>query len=46
VKRGHLVFFGVLIIIIIIWFPNGIVGTFNEWRARRKAQATPAPEGA
>jgi len=46
VKRGHLVFFGILIIVIIIWFPNGIVGTLNEWRARRKAQASPAPEAA
>ena len=46
VKRGHLVFFGILIIVIIIWFPNGIVGTLNEWRARRKAQVSPAPEAA
>lgn len=34
-KSGHLIFFGVLIIAIIIFFPNGIVGTFNDLRARR-----------
>ncbi len=36
VKSGHLVFFGALIIAIIIFFPNGIVGTLQEWRARRR----------
>lgn len=36
VKSGHLIFFGVLIIVIIIFFPQGIVGTINEWRLRRR----------
>jgi branched-chain amino acid transport system permease protein len=45
-KSGHLVFFGVLIIVVIVWFPNGIVGTLNEWRARRTSGAAPSPEGA
>ncbi len=44
--RGHLLVFGVLIILIIIRFPSGIVGTLNERRTQRKAQAMPAPEGA
>jgi branched-chain amino acid transport system permease protein len=35
VRSGHLVFFGVLIIAIIIFFPNGIVGTWIERRARK-----------
>lgn len=35
VKSGHLVFFGALIIAIIIFFPNGIVGSVNEALARR-----------
>lgn len=39
VKHGHLVFFGVLIIAIIIFFPNGLVGSFVEARARRRRQA-------
>jgi branched-chain amino acid transport system permease protein len=38
VKSGHLIFFGVLIIAIIIFFPNGIVGTLKEmWTRRRRA---------
>ncbi len=35
VKSGHLVFFGALIITIIVFFPNGIVGSINEYRAHR-----------
>ncbi len=45
VRSGHLVFFGILIIVIIVWFPRGIVGTWNERRLRRMRQAA-APEGA
>ncbi len=41
VKTGHLIFFGVLIVVIIIFFPQGIVGTFNQWRTnRRQRRAT------
>lgn len=36
VRSGHLVFFGALIIAIIIYFPNGIVGTWLESRARKR----------
>ena len=37
VKSGHLVFFGVLIILIIIFFPQGIVGTIRErWASRQR----------
>ncbi len=35
-KSGHLILFGVLIIVIIIFFPQGIVGTLNQWRGRRR----------
>jgi len=35
-KSGHLIFFGILIIVIIIFFPSGIVGTIKERRAGRK----------
>jgi branched-chain amino acid transport system permease protein len=35
VKSGHLIFFGVLIILIIIFFPQGIVGTIKQWRTSR-----------
>jgi branched-chain amino acid transport system permease protein len=35
-KSGHLIFFGVLIVVIIIFFPQGIVGTLNQWRANRR----------
>ena len=45
-KSGHLVFFGVLIIILIIFFPNGIVGMWNERAARWKRRRPPAPQGA
>jgi branched-chain amino acid transport system permease protein len=34
VPQGHLLFFGLLIIGIIIFLPNGIVGAFNDRRAR------------
>lgn len=35
-KSGHLLFFGILIIVIIIYFPQGIVGTLRErWTSRR-----------
>ena len=36
VGSGHLLFFGVLIIAIIIYFPNGIVGTLADRLARRR----------
>jgi branched-chain amino acid transport system permease protein len=36
VRQGHLIFFGVLMIGIIIFFPNGIVGAFLDARARRR----------
>jgi branched-chain amino acid transport system permease protein len=36
VGSGHLLFFGVLIIAIIIYFPNGIVGTLTDRLARRR----------
>ena len=41
-KSGHLVFFGILIIILIVFFPNGIVGTWNERVARRSRRREPA----
>lgn len=43
VKSGHLVFFGALIIAIIIFFPNGVVGSINELRSRRAQR--PKEEG-
>ncbi len=36
VGHGHLVFFGILIIATIIFFPNGIVGTWRDARSRRR----------
>jgi branched-chain amino acid transport system permease protein len=36
VRSGHLVFFGALIIAIIIFFPNGIVGTLMDLRTRKR----------
>jgi branched-chain amino acid transport system permease protein len=45
-KSGHLLFFGVLIIVIIIYFPQGIVGTLHERfqaRRRRIAGSSAAP---
>jgi branched-chain amino acid transport system permease protein len=36
VGSGHLLFFGVLIIAIIIYFPNGIVGTLVDRRTRKR----------
>lgn len=32
--QGHLVFFGVLIVVIILFFPSGIVGTWKDRQAR------------
>jgi len=37
-KSGHLFFFGILIIVIIIYFPHGIVGTLHEKWLNRKAR--------
>jgi branched-chain amino acid transport system permease protein len=45
VGHGHLIFFGILIIVIILFFPNGIVGSINEALARR-AQAAKGQGGA
>lgn len=39
VGSGHLIFFGALIIAIIIYFPNGIVGTWQDRQSRRRRQA-------
>ena len=36
VGSGHILFFGVLIILIIIFFPQGIVGTLKDRRAGRE----------
>ncbi|MGA7991432.1 MAG: branched-chain amino acid ABC transporter permease [Thermoanaerobaculia bacterium] len=44
-KSGHLVFFGVLIIVIIIFFPQGIVGTLRETLRRRKRRLAAPPAG-
>jgi branched-chain amino acid transport system permease protein len=37
-KSGHLLFFGILIIVIIIYFPHGIVGTLREKWVNRRAR--------
>jgi branched-chain amino acid transport system permease protein len=45
IPQGHLIVFGVLIIVIIIFLPNGVVGAWNDARAkkrRRLAAAEPA----
>jgi branched-chain amino acid transport system permease protein len=43
VGSGHLLFFGVLIIAIIIYFPNGIVGTLTDrWARKRRLQGAEA----
>ena len=46
VGSGHILFFGVLIILIIIFFPQGIVGTLSERLARRRRHGarTDGPE--
>jgi branched-chain amino acid transport system permease protein len=44
-KSGHLVFFGLLIIVIIIFFPQGIVGTLRETLQRRKRRFAAPPAG-
>lgn len=46
VKSGHFIFFGVLIIVIIIFFPDGIVGTLNRRRLRRTVAGADAREAA
>ena len=37
VKSGHLIFFGALIVLIIIFFPQGVVGTLGQWLAHRRS---------
>ena len=48
VKSGHLIFFGILIIVIIMFFPQGIVGTIKQWRFGRapRRPGVPKPENA
>jgi branched-chain amino acid transport system permease protein len=46
VKAGHLLFFGILIIVIIIYFPHGIVGTLNQWRLQRQRRVAGLREAA
>jgi branched-chain amino acid transport system permease protein len=46
VRSGHLIFFGVLIIVIIIFFPQGIVGTINQWRSGRRQRRAAMPKQA
>jgi len=41
IGAGHLVFFGALIIVIVIFFPNGIVGAINDRRAARARSSAP-----
>jgi branched-chain amino acid transport system permease protein len=41
VGSGHILFFGILIIIIILFFPQGIVGTLKDRRTRRRQRASP-----
>jgi len=43
VGSGHLLFFGVLIVAIIIYFPSGIVGAIMERRARRRRAPAAVP---
>lgn len=35
--------FGPILVLLVIFMPHGIVGTYLGWRARRAALATPAP---
>jgi branched-chain amino acid transport system permease protein len=44
VKSGHVLFFGILIIVIILFFPQGIVGTLSDRRQRRAALRRSAPD--
>jgi len=46
VRSGHLIFFGVLIIVIIIFFPQGIVGTISQWRSGRRQRRAAMPKQA
>ena len=43
VGSGHLLFFGVLIVAIIIYFPSGIVGAIMDRRARRRRLSGAVP---
>jgi len=42
VGAGHILFFGILIIVIIIFFPQGIVGSLAAWRERRRLRVPAA----
>jgi len=46
VGSGHLIFFGALIIAIIIFFPHGIVGTIQDRRAKAARRRTAEAGGA
>ena len=39
IPQGHLIVFGLLIIVIIIFLPNGVVGAWNDARAKKRRKA-------
>ena len=39
IPQGHLIVFGLLIIVIIIFLPNGVVGAWNDARAKKRRRA-------
>ena len=36
---------GIIFIVVVLVFPQGVVGTWNRWRARRQAASAEAPSG-
>lgn len=45
-EEYRMVVFGPLLVLLVIFFPRGIVGSFLTWRGRRAARQAPAPKAA
>jgi len=44
-EEYRMIVFGPLLVVLVIFMPKGVVGTFLTWRGRRLASKTPAKEG-
>lgn len=42
-EQAHLLVYGLLLVVFVLWLPRGLVGTLASWRARRAARSTAPP---
>ena len=44
-EEYRMIVFGPMLVLLVIFMPKGVVGTFLTWRGRRLASKAPAKEG-